>query len=130
MGRHGPTRGAELFVRTGRHVRQKAPGRWDALQDGLAGLGAACLPWIHKRKIVVLGCDGVSDVVPSGDDTLIMPIHSCTLVAMGIPLLDNCLLDDLSAACAERKRWTFLLTVAPLVLMKGTASPVNPIAVF
>ena len=122
--------GDVLFVRTGRHVRQKAQGRWDALQDGLAGLGAACLPWIHERKIAVLGCDGVSDVVPSGYDTLIMPIHSCTLVAMGIHLLDNCMLDDLSAACAERKRWTFLLTVAPLVLMKGTASPVNPIAVF
>ena len=83
-----------------------------------------------KKKFAVLGCDGVSDVVPSGYDTLIMPIHSCTLVAMGIHLLDNCMLDDLSAACASRSRWTFMLTVAPLVLMKGTASPVNPIAMF
>ncbi len=122
--------GDVLFVRTGRHVRQKAQGNWNALQDGLAGLGAACLPWIHERKIAALGCDGVSDVVPSGYDTLIMPIHSCTLVAMGIHLLDNCMLDDLSAACAARSRWTFMLTVAPLVLVKGTASPVNPIAMF
>lgn len=122
--------GDVLFVRTGRHARQKAQGRWDALQAGLAGLAAACLPWIHERKIAVLGCDGVSDVVPSGYDNLIMPIHSCTLVAMGIHLLDNCMLDDLSVACVTRSCWTFMLTVAPLVLMKGTASPVNPIAVF
>lgn len=101
-------------------------GKWGTNDQ----LGAACLPWIHERKIAVLGCDGVSDVVPSGYDNLIMPIHSCTLVAMGIHLFDNCMLDDLSEACASRSHWTFMLTVAPLVLVKGTASPINPIAVF
>ena len=39
-------------------------------------------------------------------------------------------LDDLAQACAEEKRWDFLLTVAPLVLSHGTGTPVNPIAVF
>ena len=36
----------------------------------------------------------------------------------------------LATACAEEGRWEFLLTVAPLVLRHGTASPVNPIALF
>ncbi len=84
-GRFKVEEGDVLFVRTGRHVRQKTQGTRDVLQDGLAGLGAACLPWIHERKVAVLDCDGVSDVVPSGYDNLIMSIHSCTLVAMGIP---------------------------------------------
>jgi hypothetical protein len=49
---------------------------------------------------------------------------------MGIHLLDNCALNALAEACATRSRWTFMLAVAPLVLERGTASPVNPLAMF
>jgi hypothetical protein len=49
---------------------------------------------------------------------------------MGIHLIDNCDLEAVSEACAERSRWAFLLMIAPLVLQRGTASPVNPLAVF
>jgi hypothetical protein len=44
--------------------------------------------------------------------------------------MDNLDFDALATACAEEGRWEFLFTVAPLVLRRGTASPVNPIAVF
>src|SRR3989442_8936380 len=121
--------GDVLFVRTGRHARQKAKGQWDAFKDGMPGLGAACLPWLHARKVAALGSDGASDVLPSGYER-ILPIHAVTIVAMGIHLLDNCALDALAEACATRSRWTFLLAVAPLVLVRGTASPVNPLAIF
>src|SRR5215510_14364091 len=122
--------GDVLFVRTGRHALEKAKGPRDSFKEGLAGLGAACLPWLHARKVAALGSDGASDVVPSGYEKIMLPIHAVTIVAMGIHLLDNCALDTLSEACAARSRWTFLLVVAPLVLVKGTASPVNPLAVF
>ena len=59
-----------------------------------------------------------------------MPIHTVVIVAMGVHLLDNLDLDALATACAEETRWEFLFTVAPLVLRRGTASPVNPIALF
>jgi hypothetical protein len=49
---------------------------------------------------------------------------------MGMQLLDNQNLDDLAAACAERSRWEFMLVVAPLRLVGGTASMTNPIAIF
>jgi len=119
-----------LFVRTGRHVRQKTKGPWNSFKEGLAGLGAACLPWLHDRKVAVLGCDGVSDVIPSGFPKVTMPIHTVAIVTMGIHLIDNCNLDDVAAACVARSRWTFLCTIAPLVLIRGTASPVNPLAIF
>ena len=32
--------------------------------------------------------------------------------------------------CRKRKRWHFLLTVAPLAVEGGTGSPINPIATF
>jgi kynurenine formamidase len=121
--------GDALLVRTGRWVWRETHGPW-APMDGMAGLDASCLAWLHEREVAVLGSDGVSDVLPSRVDTVIMPIHTVAIVAIGIHLLDNLDLDELSVACATAGRWSFLLTVAPLVLNQGTASPVNPIAVF
>lgn len=72
------------------------------------------------------------------------PVHVISLVAMGMPLLDNANLEELAAAC-ERKvsyiqhchelsdsqgRWSFLLSITPLALEGTTGSPVNPVAVF
>ncbi len=49
---------------------------------------------------------------------------------MGMPIVDNCELEDLAPVCAELGRWEFQLVVAPLVITRGTGSPVNPLAVF
>lgn len=118
-----------LLVRTGRHARRRRSGYWNG-RESLAGLHANCLPWLAEREVAVLGCDGVSDVIPSGVDGVGLPVHEVALVALGIHLIDNCDLEDLAAACGERSRWAFLLTLAPLRLELGTASPVNPIALF
>jgi len=118
-----------LFVRTGRWALRDARGPWDPRQSA-AGLDASCLPWLHARGVAALGCDGVSDVVPSRIEGVNLPIHSVAIVAMGLHLIDNLDLEALSAACADEKRWEFLLTLAPLVLFRGTASPLNPIALF
>jgi hypothetical protein len=80
--------------------------------------------------VAALGCDGVSDVVPSRVEGVPMPIHTVAIVAMGLHLLDNLDLEALARACAEEGRCEFLLQIAPLVLLRGTASPVNPIALF
>ena len=122
-----------LLVRTGRWAWRGEHGPWDAREE-LAGLHASCLPWLHEREVAVLGSDGVSDVHPShvdpaGGAETRLPVHTVGIVAMGLHLLDNLDLDDLAVACAEERRWAFLLTVAPLVVVGGTASPVNPIAV-
>ena len=115
-----------LLVRTGRHRRHARLGRANA--ETLAGLHASCLPWLHERRIAVLGADGISDVRPSGIEGLPQPIHLVAISGIGLHLLDNAQLDDLADACTERRRWAFHLTLAPLRLPHGTASPVNPIA--
>jgi kynurenine formamidase len=124
------TEGDILCVATGRDAKREKEGPWSPIEQGLAGLHPECAEWIHDRGVAVLGCDGVSDPLPGlGIAGWAMPIHQCTLVAMGVHLLDNLRLDALSAACARHKRWTFLFTVAPLRVERGTGSPVNPIAV-
>ena len=121
--------GDALLVRTGRWRWRAAHGAWDAATLA-AGLDASCLAWLRDRDVATLGSDGVSDVLPSRVEGVVMPIHTVVIVAMGVHLMDNLDLDALADACAEERRWEFLLTVAPLVIRRGTASPVNPIAVF
>lgn len=120
-----------LLVATGRDARRAAHGPWDPNRVGLAGLDARCIPWLHERRVAVLGSDGVSDALPAGAvPGWPLPLHQCCLVAMGVHLLDNLALAELSTACRDRNRWEFLFTVAPLRVAGGTGSPVNPIALF
>jgi kynurenine formamidase len=120
-----------LLVATGRDARRAEHGPWDPNRVSLAGLDARCIPWLHERRIAVLGSDGVSDGLPGGTTPgWPLPLHQCCLVGMGVHLLDNLALAELAAACAARQRWEFLFTVAPLRVAGGTGSPANPIALF
>ena len=59
-----------------------------------------------------------------------IPVHAIAIPHMGMPLLDNANLERLAEVCAETGRYEFMLAVAPLVVIGGTGSPVNPIATF
>lgn len=122
--------GDVIFIRTGRWARRAEKGPWDHEKDGSAGLHASCAPWLKERDIAILGSDAASDVFPSGVEGVSHPIHLLTLHTMGVHIFDNCDLEALSEAAAERKRWDFLLTAAPMPVAGGTGSPLNPIATF
>jgi hypothetical protein len=49
---------------------------------------------------------------------------------MGLWLVDNCHLEALAATCRELGRWEFAFAIAPIALVGGTGSPVNPLALF
>jgi kynurenine formamidase len=121
--------GDAVLIRTGRWTRRELDGPWDILKNS-AGLHASCLPWLKKRDVAVVGSDLALDVLPSGVEGFDMPVHWVVVVAMGTPILDNLDLEKLSEEAKARKRWTFLLTVAPLVVEGGTGSPVNPLATY
>lgn len=122
--------GDVLLVATGRDARREAIGPWNPLEDGLAGLDPECIPWLRERDIAVLGSDGISDPLPNSEtEGWPIPVHQCTLVAMGVHLLDNLQLGRLMEACTRLGRWEFFLTIAPLRVEGATGSPVNPIAV-
>jgi kynurenine formamidase len=118
-----------LLLRTGRWLRKEKVGHWNGRQT-LAGLYADCLPWLHERRIAAIGCDGVSDVLPSLVEGVRQPIHEGAIVMIGLHLLDNADFEALSLACAERNRYEFLFTMAPLRLVRGTGCAINPIALF
>ena len=90
------------------------------------GLHPSCLPFIRDNDISVLVWD-MLDLFPLVYGNI--NIHSA-INAFGLVLLDNALLEPLSAACANEGRYEFMLTICPLVIPGGTGSPVNPIAIF
>jgi kynurenine formamidase len=122
-------RGDVVLIRTGRWLRRELEGTWDIMK-GSAGLHASCLPWLKQRDVAVVGSDLALDVMPSGVEGFELPVHWGCIVALGVPILDNCDLEQVSEEANTRKRWAFLLTVAPLAVKGGTGSPVNPLATF
>jgi kynurenine formamidase len=118
-----------VLVRTGRDARAAVHGVLDPLRQGGPGLVMRCLPWLRSHDVAVLGSDVQSDVMLPDGAPHPMPVHAGALAVLGLPLLDNLILEELSGACADQQRWDFLLTVAPLALHRATGSPVNPLAV-
>jgi kynurenine formamidase len=123
--------GDALFIRTGRWARRAALGAWDTSRTGQRpGPSVSLIPWLKQRDIALLGSDVPPSVAPSDLPGEPGPVHDFALVSLGVHLFDNCDLEALAQAAAARKRWDFLLTVAPLPIRGGTGSPVNPIATF
>jgi kynurenine formamidase len=118
-----------LVLRTGRWSRRAAKGAW-ATDTSTAGLHASVIPWLKERDVAFLGSDSASDVLPSGVDGVIQPIHQFTLVALGMPLFDNLDLEAVAEEAAKRARWEFLIIASPLAVNNGTGSPLNPLAIF
>ncbi len=120
--------GDVLLIRTGRWAKQ-AEGSWN-FTEAAAGLHPSVVKWLRERDVAVLGCDGVSDRYPSGLEVSQSPIHFLVLYGLGMPILDNLDLEELSVEARQRNRYEFLFVAAPLRVEGGTGSPLNPIAIF
>ncbi len=119
--------GDALFVHTGLSTRLAASTTDDP--DHRAGLGVDAVLWLRERDVALFGGDCV-ELLPGPDPDLPLPLHQLGIGAMGLTLLDWPCLDGVRALCAQLHRREFLLTVAPLPIVGGTGSPVNPIATF
>ena len=122
--------GDVLLIRTGQLKRRRVEGPVDPRTAGSTACQAACLPLFHERGIAMLGTDTGNDIMPPQYPTVTNPIHQVGLVAMGMWVLDNADLEELTAACRRRDRWEFMFSIGPLKISNGTGSPVNPLAIF
>lgn len=90
------------------------------------GVGASVLEYLHAHDAALLGWD-LQEIGGHGLPA-VFPVHEVAIPYMGMAILDNMDFERLATACAERDRYEFMFTVAPLVVIGGTGSPVNPIA--
>ncbi|MFJ8819587.1 cyclase family protein [Amycolatopsis thermoflava] len=125
--------GDALVLFVGRQARRDAEGPGCERTDAgahLAGLDIDCLRWLRAHDVALLVADSGSDALPRRVGNVNLPIHVGTLVFLGLPLVDNADLREVVRTARHFGRYEFLLTVAPLRIDGGTASPVNPVAVF
>src|SRR5262244_2381328 len=97
--------GDALFVRTGVWARRKEVGPWlrgRAEGGRSAGLDPSVIPWLKQRDIAILGSDHPQYVSPS---YLRAAVHDFALLYLGVHLFDNCDLEALADAAADRRRW-------------------------
>ena len=123
--------GDALFIRTGRWARRAALGPFDTSRTGKrSGPNASMIPWLKQRDVALLGRDVPPSLAPTDVEGETGAVHDFALVYLGVYVFDSVDLEALAEAAQARKRWEFLLTVAPLPIRGGTGSPVNPIATF
>ena len=80
--------------------------------------------------MAVIGCDGVSDLIPSGVENYCNQLHELAIVGMDMPILDNFDLRELSEVASQLNRPTFMLAAAPLNVKGATGSLLNPMDIF
>lgn len=121
-----------MVFRTGQYRRRLEKGAWNVGFDGegRAGLDPYSLLLLHERKVAAFLPEGDGEVHPGYVEGMRSPIHALQIAAMGMACADSLQLEELAAACEGERRFTFMVTIAPLRLPRGTGCPFNPIAIF
>lgn len=122
--------GDVILLYTGRWKRRDALGPWP-FSDGVAGWHADVAYFLQDRGVSFIGHDMWGDAYPQElTDVEMLPLHRIVLVAMGVGIFDNLDFEALAETARELGRYDFLFTAAPLRIVGGMGSPLNPIAVF
>lgn len=92
---------------------------------GEPGIDMSAARWLAAADVAVIGADNYAvEAQPAAAGT-VFPVHQLLLRDLGVPLIENVVLDEL----AEAGVGSFLFVAAPLRVVGGTAGPVCPIAV-
>ncbi|MFI5426625.1 cyclase family protein [Aeromicrobium sp. UC242_57] len=111
-----------MLVRTG-WLRRWRDGT--ATEEHWSGLSPDCAGWIDEQGFVFAGADNIAvEYGPSPDPMDAAPLHVALIRDRGIFLVE---LLDLEAV-ADLDRPAFMVTIAPMPLVGGVGSPVNPVA--
>ena len=117
--------GDALLVYCGRDAWDRSNPAWGS-GPSRPGLHRSCLDFLRSRDVAVLAWDMMDARQPG--ETSAFGVHAA-IFQLGLALVDNCELSELTAVCREQDRWDFLFTVSPLWLPRGTGSPANPLAI-
>jgi kynurenine formamidase len=86
--------------------------------------------WFHEMEIPVFGTDTLSNEQTLSDVTsTFTPLHAALLRDQGVIFNEMLKLDELAADCETGEDQAFLFIASPLKFVRGTGSPVNPLAI-
>jgi kynurenine formamidase len=94
------------------------------------GLSVRTPEWFHAHDVAAVANDTLTfEIFPPEIENLWLPVHALDLVEMGMFQGQNWNLESLSTACAEERRYAFLLSAMPEPFVGGTGTPVAPVAI-
>ncbi|AWW39019.1 cyclase family protein [Streptomyces cadmiisoli] len=118
-----------VLVRTGQ-MRVYLAGDKHGYGYPSPGLSIRTPEWFHARDVAAVANDTLTfEIFPPETENLWLPVHALHLVEMGMPQGQNWQLEELSTACGEVGRHTFLLSAMPEPFVGATGTPVAPVAV-
>lgn len=121
--------GDVVLVRTGQ-VQVYLAGDREAYAYPSPGLSVRTPAWFHARDVAAVANDTLTfEIFPPEIEDLWLPVHALDLVEMGMLQGQNWNLEELSTACGEAGRYSFLLSAMPEPFVGGTGTPVAPVAV-
>jgi kynurenine formamidase len=121
--------GDVVLVRTGQ-IQTYLAGDKQAYGYPSPGLSVRTPEWFHARDVAAVANDTLTfEIFPPEIEDLWLPVHALDLVEMGMLQGQNWNLEELSTACGEEGRYTFLLSAMPEPFVGGTGTPVAPVAV-
>lgn len=97
-------------------------------QPGLAPVERTA-EWLWDRRVAAVAADNLALEPMPLDFREGHFLHFWLIPCLGMPIGELWWLDDLAAACARDRRWTFQLVSAPLNVRGGVGSPPNAIAI-
>lgn len=124
-------RGDFVIFRTGQMEDRLERGDWGTYAGGDApGLAFETCEWIQRQQIAAICSDtwGI-EVRPNETDEVNQPFHWVTIPAIGIVHGEMMYLKELAEDCAADGVYEFFLCAPPLVITRGTGSPINPQAI-
>lgn len=116
--------GAIVLLRTGWLATFATAGS-EAFFRSEPGIGMDAAAWLAERDVVAIGADNYAvEVIPTQDGRA-APVHRFLIRDCGIYLMELFDLEELAAAQA----YEFLFVAAPLRIVGGVGSPLNPVAI-
>lgn len=105
-----------------------------AFYDGFVEPGlthsAELVRWFQDMEIPNLVTDTIANEVTIDPESgVALPLHCALMRNLGVLFTEICDLEQLGEDCAADGQYTFLYVAAPLKVVKGTGSPVNPVAI-
>jgi len=85
--------------------------------------------WLWDRHVAAVAADNLALECMPLDFREGASLHFWLIPCFGMPIGELWWLDDLAAACARDRRWTFQLVSAPLNVRGGVGSPPNALAI-
>ncbi|GCB48327.1 cyclase family protein [Streptomyces sp. NL15-2K] len=117
-----------VLVRTGQ-IQVYLAGDKHAYGYPSPGLSIRTPEWFHARDVAAVANDTLSfEIFPPEIEGLWLPVHALDLVEMGMLQGQNWNLEELSTACGQEGRYTFLLSAMPEPFVGATGTPVAPVA--